>query len=98
MAEYGKPLSPQQIKILTLASKGLTSPQVADTLCVSSQSVRNIHTTIKEKLGASTFIEAIMIFLELMGLQKQLDELHELRRLINEQEGVMYDDSNDRRA
>ena len=56
-----KPLSEQEIKILSLIAQGKTSKEIACTLFLSNGTVRNYTSNIFDKLGVNNRLEALKI-------------------------------------
>ncbi|GJH40142.1 hypothetical protein RCZ04_06920 [Capnocytophaga sp. HP1101] len=54
-------LTPREKEILTLASQGLSSKQIAEQLFISTYTVNRHRQNIREKFGAESLIEAIDI-------------------------------------
>jgi DNA-binding CsgD family transcriptional regulator len=57
----GKSLSPREVEILELVAEGLTSPEIATRLFVTTETVREHMRRIFTKLGARTRAHAVAI-------------------------------------
>ena len=55
-------LTENEIAICRMASEGLISKQIAERLCVSQQTVKNYRCVITRKLGAMTFLQAVVFY------------------------------------
>jgi DNA-binding NarL/FixJ family response regulator len=61
-ADAGEPLTPRQITVLTLLSKGRSNKQIANELKISEVTVKAHMTAILRKLGVMTRAQAIVAF------------------------------------
>src|SRR5204862_7869021 len=63
-------LSPREREVLALLARGLTGEQIAERLVLSPETVRTHIRNAREKLGASTRVEAVTM--ALLGREIQL--------------------------
>jgi DNA-binding NarL/FixJ family response regulator len=55
-------LSPRQREVIGLVSRGARNPEIAAALCVSEKTVKNHINRIFRSLGASSRVEAVLIW------------------------------------
>jgi ATP/maltotriose-dependent transcriptional regulator MalT len=60
LPDYNKPLSIREFEILHLASHGLSNPQIADILSISSHTVKSHFDHIFNKLGVNNRTMAVI--------------------------------------
>ena len=58
--DYSKPLTVREFEILYLASKGLSNPQIGETLSISSHTVKSHFDHIFNKLGVANRTMAVL--------------------------------------
>ena len=58
-AVAGEPLSPQQLRVLTLASDGYSCEESGKELGVLTATVKNYRTTLLDKMGADNMPQAV---------------------------------------
>lgn len=61
---YGRPLTGRQLQVLILSARGLSQTQIAAELGVSHNTVVGHKRLLKERLGASSTVDAIAIGIE----------------------------------
>jgi DNA-binding NarL/FixJ family response regulator len=66
-AEAPKPLSPREIEVLEMISRGFTNPQIADRLNVSVHAVKFHLASVYRKLGVANRTEAAVALLRSKG-------------------------------
>ena len=66
-------LSPREFEVFQLLGKGLGTRDIADTLNLSSKTVSNYSTLIKEKLGLSSSVELVKVAIQFLTVQGPKD-------------------------
>lgn len=61
----GALLTPKELQVLGLLSKGLSNLQIADMLSISNKTVSTHKKNILRKTGASNLLELVAVFKEL---------------------------------
>jgi PAS domain S-box-containing protein len=70
---HGRLLSPREREILGLLARGLTGEQIADRLVLSPETVRTHIRNAREKLGASTRVEAVTMALLAREIEVEIE-------------------------
>lgn len=66
-------LTDREQEVVELMSRGLSTEQIAEELCVSRNTMRNYYAKLNEKLGAHSKLEVVMRALELGLVSRQAD-------------------------
>ena len=71
-SQIAQPLTPREHNVLTLISQGCSNREVASTLYLSQQTVKNYVYSIMRKLGANNRVHAVILALKYNWLQSNI--------------------------